>query len=148
MGDKGLIIGGVFPASFTAITEIPKSSGSSFSNVTFKVQPQTVLIQSLASDPEKGAVFAIIGYQILRYPNFSFWQNDVPKCSVVHDGRTFTIGQIAFDFVSKNMYWSDPHLHWIATAPAYNVNSKLYKVIVHAYRPIGLALDPEDRYNS
>lgn len=104
----------------------------------------------MASDSKEAVVFAIVESQILTYPNFSLWQYDVPAFTILHEGRSFAYGQIAFDFVSKNLYWSDAFLNWIAMKPANNVNSKLYKVIVHAdlTSPVGLALDPKDRYSS
>lgn len=66
--------------------------------------------------------------------------------SIEYKGRSVVNGQIAFDFVSNNLYWCDSMLNWIGIKPAYNFNHTIYKVIVHKnlFLPKGLALDSED----
>lgn len=147
-GDTGLIIGEWNPASFTAMTNILKESTRSYSNTTLKITPTDSLIYSMASDPKERVIFTAIGNSIYVFPNFSVWQNSSVKFTNQFKGKSTAFGQIAFDFVSKNVYWCDSLLNWIAVKPAYNFNNTIYKIVLHKdlNRPEGLALDPADRY--
>lgn len=147
-GDTGLIIGVWNPASFTTFAEIPKGSTSSFSNVTIKIAPSNLQITSLASDPRRAVIFAAINEVIHIYNPFPTLQNVSAKFSIQYRGKSFSFGQIAFDYVSSNLYWCDTYLNWIAMKPAYNFNDSIYKVIVQKdlNQPEGLALDSEDRF--
>lgn len=82
------------------------------------------------------------------FPNFSDWQYQFVKFTNQFRGKSIAFGQIAFDFISKNLYWCDSLLRWIAMKPAYNFNDTIYKIILYKdlNRPEGLALDPADRY--
>lgn len=144
-GEKGIIIGAMNPPTFIAFKEIPKNS-SSLKNFTVELLPDTSVIWSLAFDPKKSVVFAAIMNAIYIFNSFSFWQRPLKNVSVEYKGRSVVNGQIAFDFVSNNLYWCDSMLNWIAIKPAYNFNHTIYKVIVHKnlFLPEGLALDPED----
>lgn len=146
-GDTALIIGVWNPASFTTFAEIPKGSTSSFSNVTIKIAPSNLQITSLASDPRRAVIFAAINEAIHIYHPFPTLQNVSAKFSIQYRGKSFSFGQIAFDYVSSNLYWCDTYLNWIAMKPAYNFNDSIYKVIVQKdlNQPEGLALDSEDR---
>ncbi|XP_065930460.1 uncharacterized protein [Magallana gigas] len=148
LGDKGLILGVWNPASFATITDIPKDSVNPFRNVSLKINPSSSQITSLSADTKKAVVFAAIGETIYIYHNFSIWQNVSAKFSVQFRGKSAAIGQIAFDFVSNNLYWCDSLLNWIAMKPAYNYNNTFYKVIVQQdlNQPEGLALDPVNRF--
>lgn len=83
---------------------------------------------------------------IYIFKNFSVLQNSVIELPDEYRGRSIAYGQIAFDFVSNNMYWCDSLLNWIAMKPAYSFKNTIYKVIIHKdlVLPEGLALDPED----
>lgn len=148
-GDTGLIIGEWNPASFTTMTNILKESTSIYSNVTLKITPTDSLIYSMASDPKEGVIFTAIGNSIYMFPNVSVWQNPSVKFTNQLKGKSIAFGQIAFDFISRNLYWCDSLLNWIAIKPAYSFNNTIYKIILYKdlNRPEGLALDPEDRYN-
>lgn len=142
-----LVVGVLNPASVTIITEIPKYSTSSFNNVTVTQKPSSFKITSLASDPKKAVVFASIKDSIYMYHNISTWQTITKKIKLQFEGKSEGFGQIAFDFLSSNLYWCDSFLNWIAMKPAYNFNNTIYKVIIYKdlNQPEGLALDPEDR---
>lgn len=144
-GEKGLIIGAMNPSSIIAFKGIPNKS-SSLNNFTVEVMSDSSIIWSLASDPKKSVVFAAILNAIYTFNNFSIWQRPLVTLTTEYKGRSVVSGQIAFDFVSNNLYWCDAMLNWIAIKPAYNFNNTMYKVIVHKnlFLPEGLALDPED----
>ncbi|XP_061191590.1 low-density lipoprotein receptor-related protein 2-like [Saccostrea echinata] len=143
--DKGLILGMWNPASLTSITEIPRNPASHFGNVSMSLNPSGAQIISISSDPERKIVFAAIEYSIYAFQNFTIWQNETIPISVVYRGRSIGNAQIAFDYVSKNLYWCDSLLNWIAMKPAYLDNTTIYKLIIHnnLKQPEGLALDPE-----
>lgn len=136
------------PASYTTIKGIPKDQVSPFKNVTFKIDPSCSQITSLAADPKEAVVFAAIMDEIYIYHNFSIWQNRAKKFSILFKGKSAAIGQIAYDFVSRNLYWCDSMLSLIAMKPANSRTNKMYKVVIHKdlNQPVGLALDSEDRY--
>jgi hypothetical protein len=77
--------------------------------------------------------------------NFTIWQNTTTSVSVVHSGKSNAVGQIAFDYVSDNVYWCDSLLKWVAMKPAY-ANDSNYNIVVNENlkQPEGLTLDPED----
>lgn len=67
--------------------------------------------------------------------------------SILFKGKSEAVGQIAFDYLSNNLYWCDSFLNWTAMKPANNFNNTIYKVKVHKdlNQPEGLSLDPENR---
>lgn len=81
------------------------------------------------------------------YSNFSIWQKASGGLSILFKGKSAALGQIAFDFLSNNLYWCDSFLNWIAMKRPNNFNNTIYKVIVHKdlNQPEGLSLDPENR---
>ena len=64
-------------------------------------------------------------------------------------GKSQSVGQIALDHLSNNIYWCDGNLNWIAMKPLEINDSNpdsTYKVIIDEdlNQPEGLALDPWD----
>jgi hypothetical protein len=142
-GNRGLVLGIWNPASLATITEIPQSRGRHFNNVS-KTLSSGNLISSIASDPQQKAIFLSIKDSIYTMKNFTIWQNSTTSVAVVHSGKSNALGQIAFDYVSDNLYWCDPLLNWIAMKPAYTNDSNYYIVVnENVKQPEGLALDPE-----
>lgn len=135
------------PAAITTLANFPKySTGSNIFN-PFPRLPTDSMITSLASDAKENVLFAAIDNGIYILSNFSIKHNASGNLTAVYRGTFATIGQIAFDFVSNNLYWCDSEHRWIAMKPAYNFNLTSYKIVVHdgLNKPEGLALDPEDR---
>lgn len=127
--------------------EFPKGPAGSFSNATCILAGTNTLIYSIASDPKKNVVFLAILDKIFIYHNFSIHRHTSKELLTQHTSKSAALGQIAFDFVSSNLYWCDSMLNWIAMKPAYMFSITNYKVIVQKdlLQPEGLALDPEDR---
>lgn len=148
-GDKGLILGLWNPATILKFTEIPTDSTSNFNQISHPLEPSSATITSMVFDPNKAVLFMACSSTIYMVTNFSMWQNKAPTFSIVYTGKSRAFGQIAFDFVSKNLYWCDSLLHWIAMKPAYTYDT-IQKVVVEdeLNDPQGLALDPEDGYVS
>lgn len=145
--DKCLLIGSINPTSLIIVKEFPKGPAGSFSNATRTIADTNLLIYSIASDPKKNVVFLAILDTIFIYHNFSIHRHTSKGLLTQHRSKSAALGQIAFDFVSSNLYWCDSMLNWIAMKPAYNISITNYKVIVEKdlLQPEGLALDPEDR---
>jgi len=57
---------------------------------------------------------------------------------------TSTDVSIAYDWVSKNIYWTDPHFGWIAVQPAATTDKSMFRIIVQEnnQKPRALAVDP------
>ena len=81
-------------------------------------------------------------------PNFD-WRNQFASITSIvrlHVGVSIGGTRIAVDWVSHNIYWTDPMFRWIAMQPGdtANIDAGLYKLIVKEdiEKPNGLAVDP------
>lgn len=81
-------------------------------------------------------------------PQFD-WQNvfaNVTRFIRMHKGVSEGYVKVAVDWVSHNIYWTDPMFRWIAMQPGDTTNSEttsVYKIIVkdELERPYALAVD-------
>lgn len=129
------------PASIKEVTENPENSTSPFSVADLlTIYPSDIKITSLASDPNKGVFF------VARNNTIFIWPDEVPNYSTVYNKMYAEIEQIAFDYITGNLYWCDSLHNWIALKPAYDFREMIFKVVIQKdlYNPKGLALDPED----
>ncbi|XP_056013215.1 low-density lipoprotein receptor-related protein 2-like [Ostrea edulis] len=142
--DKGLIIGTYTPLKLLTFTEIPSALASHYRNISTPLN-STFQITSITSDPYENTLFTIIGNSIYAFSNFSIWQNQ-KRSSRIYKGKSYSWGQIASDYVSKNLYWCDFFYRWIVMKPAYTSNNTIYRVVIDKdlEHPDGIALDPED----
>ncbi|XP_065930463.1 low-density lipoprotein receptor-related protein 4 isoform X3 [Magallana gigas] len=143
LSEQGLIVGMHNPASIKEVTENPENSTSPFSVADLlTIYPSDIKITSLASDPNKGVFF------VAQNNTIFIWQDDheVPNFSTVYNKMYAEIEQIAFDYITGNLYWCDSLHNWIALKPAYDFREMIFKVVIQKdlYNPKGLALDPED----
>ena len=86
--------------------------------------------------------------RIEAIPNFD-WRNEFAKVTSIvrmHVGVSVGHVKLAVDWVSHNVYWTDPMFRWIAMQPGKtsNIDSSLYKLIVKdgLEKPCGIAVDP------
>ena len=77
------------------------------------------------------------------------WRNefaDVTSVARMHVGVSVGYVKVAVDWVSHNIYWTDPMFRWIAMQPGDpdKIEPSLYKIIVkeNLEKPYGLAVDP------
>lgn len=145
--DNGVVLGMRAPASISTMADFPKYSTGLNIFDPLRILPKDSMITSLTSDPKGNVLFAAINDAIYILSNFSIQHNGSGNLTAVYRGTFATIGQIAFDFVSNNLYWCDSEHRWIAMKPAYNLNLTSYKIVVHdgLNKPEGMALDPENR---
>lgn len=105
-------------------------------------------VTSFASDEIKRNAFVVIDDVIYMYPNLTIPQKSSVYFPPLYKGKSSAaFGQIAFDFVTSNLYWCDSLFHWIVMIPAYISNNTIYKIVVqeNLHNPEGLTLDPGDR---
>lgn len=145
--DKGLILGLWNPAAILKFTEIPIKSTSNFNNISLPITPSGLTITSMVSDPYRAVLFIAFGSYVYMAKDFSIMQKKPPIYTLLYTGKSSAVGQIAFDYLSKNLYWCDSFLNWIAMKPAYNTDETIQKVVVQddLNYPRGLTLDPEER---
>lgn len=146
-GENGLVFGVSNSAAIVTSTEFPKAYAetSNYSNLTVMDHDQ---VTSLASDEIKRNAFVVIDDVIYMYPNLTIPQKSSVYFPPLYKGKSSAaFGQIAFDFVTSNLYWCDSLFHWIVMIPAYISNNTIYKIVVqeNLHNPEGLTLDPGDR---
>lgn len=140
--EKGIIYGVRNPSSLSNLPKIPEN-GNGFNFLTYYLIGK---IRSIATDPKRKVAFIASSLQIQAVHNYSLLKSDSYELSTEFYGKSDDTGQIAFDYLSNNLYWCDSRLNWVAMKPAYNGNASIYKVVVqdNLNRPEGLALDPVD----
>lgn len=70
------------------------------------------------------------------------------KFSKVHTGVSATTSQIAVDWYTGNVYWTDGFYKYVATHPLrFPDNTSVYKILIsrHLTKPEGIAVDPDKR---
>ncbi|XP_062572013.1 low-density lipoprotein receptor-related protein 6-like isoform X2 [Saccostrea cucullata] len=88
---------------------------------------------------------------IFKLEYFNIWMNHSLFGWVyeVHGGISYTISsRIAFDHVSRNMYWTDALYNWIAVQPVDANDNSVYKVLISEQlsTPGAIAVDPNNGY--
>lgn len=86
---------------------------------------------------------------IYNYENFNLYMNHTSrKFSIVHTGVSATTSQIAVDWYTGNVYWTDGFYKYVATHPLIFPNdTSVYKILIsqHLTKPEGIAVDPDKR---
>lgn len=140
--EKGIIYGVQEPSSLSNLHKIPQNENR-LNYLTYYFGGN---IRSIASDSQRKIIFIATSFQIQAIHNYSLLKNDSYEFSTEFHGKSDDTGEIAFDYLSKNLFWCDSRLNWVAMKPAYNGNPSFYRVLVqdNLNRPEGLALDPVD----
>lgn len=149
--EKGLILGMYNPAAIQTVTEIPEESTDFLNALNIIIKPREALITSIVSDPRLSVVFTAINNGIYTIFDFSIWLNTSSSTELFlsYKGRYAAIEQIAYDFITGNLYWCDSMHDWIAMKPIFTTKNEIYNVVIRTdlNHPEGLALDPGDRYS-
>ncbi|CAG2231894.1 LRP4 [Mytilus edulis] len=131
------------PSSF--VTE--QTVGLSRHDIDYDAQ-----VTSIAANTEHDSVLFVDAKTntLYNFDNFNLYMNQTSQqFTAMHTGISATTSQIAYDWLSKNVYWTDGFYKWIATHPVMKKEDmSLYKVLVtkHLTKPEGIAVDPYKRY--
>lgn len=125
------------------LSKITQSSDEAFNHTIYSTD---FGVRSIAVDPRRGVVFLASVNIISSIHNYSFSDSNNYFTSIEFNGKSNDVGEIAFDYLSNNLFWCDSLLNWIAMKPAYTTVPHMYKVVVqdNIRRPEGLILDPLD----
>ncbi|XP_062608198.1 low-density lipoprotein receptor-related protein 4-like [Saccostrea cucullata] len=109
-------------------------------------------VLSMACDPWNHSIYVLDGLtqSLYKMNNFNIWMNDTRRNVILmHQGVSHSASsQIAFDWLSRNIYWTDDHYNWIGVQPVDTTDKTMYKIIMHdgLWSPLSLAVDPIKGY--
>ncbi|XP_060074728.1 uncharacterized protein LOC132554425 [Ylistrum balloti] len=121
---KGIAVS-LFPYPYPGHVELfegvdPKEMTSATSSTQHPFLQENILITKLVPDPSSDSFFYIDVYSnsIYRWNNVTTTLNDqtvstVDQTSKVFEGLSRAICKLEYDYLTGNLYWSDPLLHWI-----------------------------------
>lgn len=117
-------------------------------NKYLKFNDSTTKAISLAVDTKNQSLYYFDSHlsSIIRINNFNL-DLDVSKVThdVISDGISGSAVQIAFDWISHNIYWTDDYNNWIAVHPVFTRDKTMRRNIIETMliTPLALAIDPE-----
>jgi DNA-binding beta-propeller fold protein YncE len=113
--------------------------------------PENTQITSLVANTGSNSLLVLDANTntIYNYENFNLHMNHTSrKFSKVHTGVSATTSQIAVDWYTGNVYWTDGFYKYVATHPLRFPNdTSVYKILIsrHLTKPEGIAVDPDKR---
>lgn len=145
----------LFPNPYQGHVEIfegihPKDMTSSTSSTQHPFTKQNIYITSMLPDPANEDIYFIdvATNSIYRWSKVLTDLNNqslstIKNVQLVHSGLSRAICKLV---KARNIYWSDPLLHWIAMKPAQSEDSDGYAMIVTDYAEYvaAFAADPEE----
>lgn len=124
----------------TIVTDKGKENTLKFA---FKPSP---LIVNMYPDVANKSLYYIdaAARTISRFENINMDLNDTYITNTtVHEGLSRVLGSLVFDWISKNVYWTDGFFNWIGMQNAFSQDRLKYKVLIgDVLRPYALAVDP------
>ena len=154
--NKGLIVS-TFPSwAFYGQLNVYHNDPSTFkTNTTTKITHMAFAgntkITSLVANTGTNSLLVLDANTntIYNYENFNLHMNHTSrKFSIVHTGVSATTSQIAVDWYTGNVYWTDGLYKYVATHPLIFPNdTSVYKILIsqHLTKPEGIAVDPDKR---
>ena len=105
-------------------------------------------VLSMACDPWNHSIYVLDGLSqsLYKMHHFNIWMNNTQRnVTLMHQGVSHSASsQIAFDWLSRNIYWTDDFYNWIGVQPVDTEDKTMYKVIMHdaLWSPLALTVDP------
>ncbi|XP_062584701.1 low-density lipoprotein receptor-related protein 4-like [Saccostrea cucullata] len=150
--DNGLIISQL-PNLFSSgsLTTLPGSIDAFKTSSIFPVRNfnfhQTTEIVSIATDANDGKIYLLDGNtrSLYKMNNFNVWLNDSSQSiTLLHEGISKTSTKLAYDWLTKNIYWTDEYYNWIAVQSTNDSDPSMFRVLVERglSKPLAIAVDP------
>ncbi|XP_069122242.1 very low-density lipoprotein receptor-like [Argopecten irradians] len=157
--NKGIVVS-LFPFPYPGHVELfegvdPKEMTSATASTQHPFLEENILITTLVPDPASNRLFFIDVHtnSIYRWENVTTTLNDQTVSTInqtykLYEGLSRAICKLDYDFVSGNLYWSDPLLHWIAVLPADSDNTDGKKILLSddVDYVAAMVLDSESKY--
>ncbi|XP_053381661.1 low-density lipoprotein receptor-related protein 4-like [Mercenaria mercenaria] len=112
---------------------------SSFRTRILSLDPDYTRKRLYIFDSNTAAIYALNNFDwVSNFTNMSV--------TVIHDGLSRYSARIAVDWVSNNIYWTDPLFGWIVVQSGSKTNT--YKILIQdaLEKPYALAVDPVNKY--
>ncbi|XP_053381660.1 low-density lipoprotein receptor-related protein 4-like [Mercenaria mercenaria] len=112
---------------------------NNFKTRILSLDPDYIRKRLYIFDSNTAAIYAINNFDWVS----SFTNMTV---TVIHDGLSRYTARIAVDWVSNNIYWTDPLFGWIVVQSGSKTNT--YKILIQdaLEKPYALAVDPVHKY--
>ncbi|KAL3891054.1 hypothetical protein ACJMK2_003317, partial [Sinanodonta woodiana] len=85
-------------------------------------------------------------HSIYKNPNYNYGNSTENLWTILSKGISSGVVSLAVDWVSHNIYWTDPTFKWIMVQSLSSSDTSMFRVLIqeNLYRPHALALDPTD----
>ncbi|XP_021367271.1 low-density lipoprotein receptor-related protein 6-like [Mizuhopecten yessoensis] len=157
--NKGVVVS-LFPYPFPGHVELfegidPKDMTGATPSTQHPFLQENILITQLVPDPSSNAMYYIDVHtnSIYRWDNVTTTLNDqtvstINQTTKVFEGLSRAICKLDLDYLTQNIYWSDPLLHWIAMKPANSLDPADTKILItdDVEYVAALALDAESKF--
>ncbi|XP_052719172.1 low-density lipoprotein receptor-related protein 4-like [Crassostrea angulata] len=150
--DNGLIISQL-PNLYSSgsLTTLPGSIDAFKTASIFPVRNfnfhETTEIISIATDANDRKIYLLDGNtrSLYKMNNFNVWLNDSSQSiTLLHEGISKTSTKLAYDWLTKNIYWTDEYYNWIAVQSTNDSDPSMFRVLVEngLSKPLAIAVDP------
>ncbi|KAL3891052.1 hypothetical protein ACJMK2_003315 [Sinanodonta woodiana] len=94
----------------------------------------------------KAYVYHSKKHSIYKNPNYNYGNSTENLWTVLYKGISSGFVSLAVDWVSHNIYWTDPTFKWIMVQSLSSTDTSMFRVLIqeNIYRPQALALDPTE----
>ncbi|KAL3891055.1 hypothetical protein ACJMK2_003318, partial [Sinanodonta woodiana] len=95
---------------------------------------------------QKAYIYHSTVKSIYKNPNYNLGNSTENLWTILYKGLSSGLVSLAVDWVSHNIYWTDPTFKWIMVQSLSSTDTSMFRVLIqeNLYRPHALALDPSD----